>query len=68
MAGHAPPPALPPAAPSVGQHAIDWWKEVWPFQWRIAISYACGFFIFQLFNPVLFSTGARPLPDAWACR
>jgi len=38
----------------VGQHAIDWWKEVWPFQWRIAVSYACGFFIFQLFNPVLF--------------
>jgi len=38
----------------VGQHAIDWWKEVWPFQWRIAISYACGFFIYQLFNPVLF--------------
>ncbi len=38
----------------VGQHAIDWWTEVWPFQWRIAVSYACGFFIFQLFNPVLF--------------
>jgi O-antigen/teichoic acid export membrane protein len=38
----------------VGQHAIDWWQEVWPFQWRIAVSYACGFFIFQLFNPILF--------------
>jgi O-antigen/teichoic acid export membrane protein len=38
----------------VGQHAIDWWGEVWPFQWRIAVSYACGFFIFQLFNPILF--------------
>jgi len=38
----------------VGRHAIDWWQEVWPFQWRIAISFACGFFIFQLFNPVLF--------------
>jgi O-antigen/teichoic acid export membrane protein len=38
----------------IGQHAIDWWKEVWPFQWRIAVSYACGFFIFQLFNPILF--------------
>jgi O-antigen/teichoic acid export membrane protein len=33
---------------------IDWWQEVWPFQWRIAVSYSCGFFIFQLFNPVLF--------------
>ena len=38
----------------VGKHAIDWWTEVWPFQWRIAVSYACGFFIFQLFNPILF--------------
>ena len=38
----------------IGQHAIDWWDEVWPFQWRIAVSYACGFFIFQLFNPILF--------------
>ena len=37
-----------------GAHAIDWWSEVWPFQWRIAVSYACGFFIFQLFNPILF--------------
>lgn len=36
------------------QHAVDWWKEVWPFQWRIAVSYACGYFIFQLFNPILF--------------
>ena len=37
-----------------GDVHIDWWQEVWPFQWRIAVSYACGFFIFQLFNPVLF--------------
>jgi O-antigen/teichoic acid export membrane protein len=38
----------------IGDHQIDWWQEVWPFQWRIAVSYACGFFIFQLFNPILF--------------
>jgi O-antigen/teichoic acid export membrane protein len=38
----------------IGNHQIDWWQEVWPFQWRIAVSYACGFFIFQLFNPILF--------------
>jgi hypothetical protein len=36
-----------------GEYAIDWGTEVWPFQWRIAISYACGFIIFQLFNPAL---------------
>ena len=38
-----------------GQHRIQWGKEVWPFQWRIAISWICGYFIFQLFNPVLFA-------------
>ncbi len=37
-----------------GPDRINWGQEVWPFQWRIAVSYSCGFFIFQLFNPVLF--------------
>lgn len=36
-----------------GEFAVEWRREVWPFQWRIAISYASGFLIFQLFNPVL---------------
>jgi O-antigen/teichoic acid export membrane protein len=36
------------------QHGVKWRKEVWPFQWRIAISWLSGYFIFQLFNPILF--------------
>jgi len=36
-------------------HEIQWQTEVWPFQWRIAVSWICGYFIFQLFNPVLFA-------------
>lgn len=32
---------------------IDWATEVWPFQWRIAISWLCGYFTMQLFNPIL---------------
>lgn len=36
-------------------HRIGWRTEVWPFQWRIAVSWICGYFIFQLFNPVLFA-------------
>jgi hypothetical protein len=36
-------------------HRIQWKKEVWPFQWRIAISWLSGYFIYQLFNPVLFA-------------
>jgi hypothetical protein len=39
----------------VGQHFVGWRREIWPFQWRIAISWLCGYFIFQLFNPVLFA-------------
>lgn len=38
-----------------GEHRIHWMREVWPFQWRIAISWLCGYFIYQLFNPVLFA-------------
>ena len=41
---------------AVGDVAIDWRREVWPFQWRIAVSWLCGYFTFQLFNPILFAT------------
>lgn len=33
---------------------INWWSEIWPMQWKIAVSWASGYFIFQLFTPVLF--------------
>ncbi|WP_324080337.1 hypothetical protein [Geomonas sp.] len=33
---------------------LSWWKEIWPMQWRLAISVGSSYFIFQLFNPVLF--------------
>jgi hypothetical protein len=38
-----------------GEHRIHWTTEVWPFQWRIAVSWLCGYFIFQIYNPVLFA-------------
>lgn len=38
-----------------GANRIQWRAEVWPFQWRIAVSWFCGYFIFFLFNPVLFA-------------
>ena len=38
-----------------GEHRIRWATEVWPFQWKIALSWLSGYFIFQLFNPVLFA-------------
>jgi hypothetical protein len=39
----------------VAEHRIDWGAEIWPFQWRIAVSWLAGYFIFQLFNPILFA-------------
>lgn len=38
-----------------GNDRIRWGEEVWPFQWRIAVSWASGYFLFSLFNPVLFA-------------
>lgn len=35
-------------------HAISWRLEVWPMQWRIAVSWLSGYFCFYLFVPVLF--------------
>lgn len=39
---------------TAGQH-ISWRGEIWPFQWRIAISWFSSYFIFQTFNPFLFA-------------
>jgi O-antigen/teichoic acid export membrane protein len=36
-------------------HRIRWTEEVWPFQWRIAVSWLSGYFLFWIFNPVLFA-------------
>jgi hypothetical protein len=38
-----------------GAGAIDWRREIWQFQWKIAVSSLSGYFIYQLFNPVLFA-------------
>lgn len=39
---------------------IVYMKEIFPYQWRIALSWISGYFIFQFFNPVLFATeGAK---------
>lgn len=35
---------------------VSYIKEIFPFQWKIAVSWISGYFIFQLFNPVIFAT------------
>lgn len=43
-----------------GTEKVLYMKEIFPYQWRIALSWVSGYFIFQLFNPVLFATdGAK---------
>jgi O-antigen/teichoic acid export membrane protein len=37
-------------------YTVNYKSEIFPFQWKIALSWISGFFIFQLFNPVLFAT------------
>ena len=36
------------------QSGLSWWSEIWPMQWRMAVSSGAAYFFFQLFNPVLF--------------
>lgn len=38
------------------KHAISWKKEVWSFQWKIAISWLSSYFTVQIFTPILFLT------------
>lgn len=39
-----------PAAPD----AMSWRAEVWPLQWRVAVTWACTYLTMQLFVPALF--------------
>lgn len=34
--------------------SIDWWADVWPLQWRIAVKGLFGYFNTSLINPVIF--------------
>lgn len=42
--------------PSGATSPISWWRDVFPLQWRIAVSWACGYFIFSLFTPIVFAS------------
>jgi hypothetical protein len=39
----------------LADNKINWKTEIFPFQWRIALSWFSGYFMLQLFVPVLFS-------------
>lgn len=46
---------LPLLCIRAGNLGIRWRDEVWPFQWKIAVTWLCDYFIFQLFTPVIFA-------------
>lgn len=35
--------------------AVSWRSEVWPFQWKIAVSWASAYFMGQILVPILFA-------------
>jgi len=34
---------------------VNYRKEIFPMQWRIALSWSSGYFMYQLFNPIIFA-------------
>ncbi len=40
-------------APARGPR-VRWRADIWPLQWRIALTWLSGYFVFSLFTPVLF--------------
>ena len=40
---------------SIDIYKVNYRNEIFPYQWKIALSWVCGYFIFQLFNPVIFA-------------
>jgi len=40
---------------SAHEGAVSWRTEVWPFQWKIAVTWLCSYFAIQIFTPILFA-------------
>lgn len=38
-----------------GAASFSWRRNIFPFQWRIAVSWVSGYFIFQIFTPLTFA-------------
>jgi ABC-type multidrug transport system fused ATPase/permease subunit len=37
------------------EHAVSWGREIWPFQWKIAVSWLCSYSTGQFFTPLVFA-------------
>lgn len=38
----------------IGGRRIQWSHEIWPLQWRIGLSWLSGYFLTQIYTPILF--------------
>ncbi len=36
------------------EFSISWKNEIWPLQWKISLSWLCGYFIGQFVHPIIF--------------
>jgi hypothetical protein len=52
--GRASLPFLRLARDNRAESSFSWRREFWPQQWRIALSWVSGFFVFQSFVPIVF--------------
>lgn len=39
----------------IGKFKVSYSMEIFPYQWKIALSWISGYFMYQLFNPILFA-------------
>ena len=46
---------LKPESQRFQETTISWKREIFPFQWKIAVSWLSGYLIFQLFTPAIFA-------------
>jgi O-antigen/teichoic acid export membrane protein len=49
-------PIIRPIWDSLKSDLVNYKEEIFPYQWKISVSWVSGYFIFQIFNPVLFAT------------
>ena len=47
-------PKLLPYAWTRNKLSLNWANEIWPLQWRIGISWLSGYFLAQIYTPILF--------------
>lgn len=51
---HGTAPATFARRDEIAEHSIRWRIDIFPFQWRIALSWICGYLMYNLFTPLAF--------------